>query len=75
MTANSERTILLCIMDAHPTLFMFVFAGLILFALCVIAYWISYTRRLRTSARLGKNEGIALATQERERHGNPHYGA
>lgn len=62
-------------MDANPHLFAFVFAALIIFALLVIAYWVMYTRRLRTPSHVGKNEGIAMATDERERDGNPDYGA
>jgi hypothetical protein len=62
-------------MDVHPTLTMFVYVALIVVALLVIAYWVTYTRRLKTSPRLGKNEGIALATEERERRGNPHHAA
>lgn len=62
-------------MDAHPTLTMFVYVALVVFALLVIAYWIIYTRRLRTSPRLGKNEGIALATEERERRSNSRHAA
>ena len=60
-------------MDVHPTLFMFVFAALIVVALLIIAYWVTYTRRLRAPSRLGKNESIAVATLERERRGNPHH--
>jgi uncharacterized ion transporter superfamily protein YfcC len=62
-------------MDAHPTLTMFVYVALIVAALLVIAYWVMYTRRLKTSPRLGKSEGIALATEERERRGNPRHAA
>jgi hypothetical protein len=62
-------------MDANPHLFAFVFAALIVFALLVIAYWVTYTRRLRTPSHVGKNEGIAMATDERERHANPYHGA
>ena len=52
---------------------MFVFAALIVVALLIIAYWVTYTRRLRAPSRLGKNESIAVATLERERRGNPHH--
>ena len=62
-------------MDVHPTLFTFVFAALILFALLIVAYWVMYTRRLRTPSHVGKNEGIAMATDARERRGNPYHGA
>jgi len=68
-------TILVCIMDVNPNLYMFVFAALIIVALLIIAYWVAYTRRLKTSSRLGKTEGIALATEERERRGNPRHAA
>ena len=60
-------------MDVHPTLFTFVFAALIVVALLIIAYWVTYTHRLRTLSRLGKNEGIAVATLQRERRGNPNH--
>jgi len=62
-------------MDAHPTLTTFVYAALIVFALLVIAYWVTYTRRLRTRRHVGKNEGIAMATEDRERRGNRHHAA
>jgi hypothetical protein len=38
----------------------------VVFAL-VIACWIIYTRRLKTPANVGKDAGIAMAMQERER--------
>ena len=48
-----------------------VYVLLVLFALLVIAYWVSYTRRLKTRPHVGTQEGIAMATQERERkHGS-----
>ena len=62
-------------MDMNPGLFAFVFAALIVVALLIIAYWVTYTRRLRTAAHVGKTEGIAMAIDERERRGNPDYGA
>jgi hypothetical protein len=46
-----------------------VYMLLILFALLVIAYWVSYTRRLKTRPHVGTQEGIALATQAKERRG------
>ena len=48
-----------------------VYILLVLFALLVIAYWVSYTRRLKTQPHVGTQEGIAMATQEREqKHGS-----
>jgi hypothetical protein len=46
-----------------------VYVLLVLAALLVIGYWVSYTRRLKTRPHVGTQEGIALATQARERHG------
>jgi phosphotransferase system glucose/maltose/N-acetylglucosamine-specific IIC component len=46
-----------------------VYAILIAFALLVVAYWVMYTTRLKTPRNVGKNEGIAMATQEKERSG------
>ena len=60
-------------MDMNPTLFTFVIAALIVVALLIIGYWVMYTRRLRTPGHVGKNEGIAMATDERERRGNPNH--
>jgi len=62
-------------MDIHPQLTTFVYIALVVFALLVIAYWITYTRRLKTSRRLGKTEGISMATEERERRHNPKHAA
>lgn len=45
-----------------------VYGLLILFALLVIAYWVTYTRHLKTLPHVGKQEGIAMATQDKERH-------
>ena len=64
---RAGRTILLCIMDIHPGLTTFVYVALIVFASLVVLYWVLYTRRLRTPRHVGKCEGIAIATQERER--------
>jgi hypothetical protein len=44
-----------------------VYVLLVLAALLVIAYWVVYTRRLKTRPHVGTQEGIAMATQERER--------
>ena len=63
-------TILLFIMDAHPTLTMTVYILLVAAALLVITYWVLYTRRLKTPPNVGKEEGIAIATQEKERTGH-----
>ena len=46
-----------------------VYMILILVALLVITYWVSYTRHLKTRPHVGTQEGIALATQARERRG------
>ena len=35
----------------------------------------TYARRLKTSPRLGKAEGISMATEERERRHNPKHAA
>jgi len=51
------------------TLTYFVYTALIVVALLVIAYWVTYTRHLKTPAHVGTQEGIAMATQERERGG------
>jgi hypothetical protein len=67
--------ILVCIMDAHPGLTTFVYVALVVFALLVIAYWVTYTRRLKTPPHVGKCEGIAMATDQRERAGNPRHAA
>jgi hypothetical protein len=52
----------------------FVYVALIVFALLVITYWVAYTTHLKTPRSAGKQEGIAMATQEHERHGQsrPH---
>jgi len=57
-------------MDAHPTLTMTVYILLVAFALLVIAYWLLYTRRMKIPRNVGKEEGIAMATQEKERTGH-----
>jgi hypothetical protein len=44
-----------------------VYVILVAVALLVIAYWVFYTRGLKTPRNVGKNEGIAMATQQRER--------
>jgi hypothetical protein len=46
-----------------------VYIVLVAVALLVIAYWVSYTRRLKTRPHVGTQEGIALATQAKERRG------
>ena len=46
-----------------------VYMILVLVALLVITYWVSYTRRLKTRPHVGTQEGIALATQAKERRG------
>jgi hypothetical protein len=48
-----------------------VYIVLVAVALLVIAYWVAYTRGLKTRPGVGTQEGIAMATQERERkHGS-----
>jgi membrane protein implicated in regulation of membrane protease activity len=54
-------------MDVHPGLTTFVYVALVVVALLVIAYWVTYTRRLKTPPHVGKNEGIAMATERRGR--------
>jgi len=46
-----------------------VYVILVIVALLVIAYWVFYTRRLKTQPHVGTQEGIAMATQEKERGG------
>jgi hypothetical protein len=46
-----------------------VYVILVIVALLVIAYWVSYTRRLKTQPHVGTQEGIAMATQKKERAG------
>lgn len=46
-----------------------VYVILVAVALLVIGYWVSYTRRLKTRLHVGTQEGIAMATQEKERAG------
>ena len=54
-------------MDAHPTLTTFWYVALSVVAFLVVAYWIMYTRRMKTPPHVGKNEGIAMAVQHDER--------
>jgi hypothetical protein len=46
-----------------------VYVILVIVALLVTAYWVFYTKHLKTQPHVGTQEGIAMATQERERHG------
>lgn len=46
-----------------------VYVALVAFALLVITYWVLYTTRMKIPAHVGKNEGIAMATQKKERSG------
>ena len=69
MTAKASLAILLCIMDVHPELTTFVYIALVVVALLVIGYWVMYTRKLKTLQHVGKTEGIAIATQEKEERG------
>lgn len=54
-------------MDVHPTLTTFVYTALIVVSALVILYWALYTRRLRAPRNVGTTEGIAMATQRKER--------
>lgn len=48
-----------------------VYVLLIVAAAMILAFWVYYTRHLRTRPHVGKQEGIAMAIQERERkHGS-----
>ena len=49
---------------------MTVYILLVAFSLLVISYWVLYTRRLKVPKNVGKEEGIAMATQEKERTGH-----
>jgi hypothetical protein len=60
-------------MDVHPILFTFVYAALVVVALLILAYWITYTRGFKTPLHVGKNEGIAIATHQREHDGKLHF--
>ncbi len=46
-----------------------VYVLLVVAALLVVTYWVLYTTRLKTARNVGKSEGIAMATQEKERTG------
>jgi hypothetical protein len=46
-----------------------VYIALVIVALLVIAYWVFYTRHLKTRPHVGTQEGIAMAIQARERSG------
>lgn len=46
-----------------------VYVLLVVAALLVIAYWVLYTTRLKIPRNVGRSEGIAMATQEKERTG------
>ena len=54
-------------MSNHPTLNAAVIITIIVIFLAVVAYQIIYTRRLKTPPGVGKEEGIAIATEEKER--------
>jgi hypothetical protein len=56
-------------MDIHPGLTTTVYVLLVIAALLVITYWVLYTRRLKTARNVGTCEGIAMATQQKERAG------
>lgn len=60
-------------MDVHPTLTTFVYIALVVFAGLIIAYWALYTRRMKMPKGIGTNEGIAIATQRKERTGRTGY--
>jgi hypothetical protein len=44
-----------------------VYFALVIVAFLVIAYWVFYTRRLKTRPHVGTQEGIAMAIQAKER--------
>jgi hypothetical protein len=63
-------------MDMHPTLWKVVISLLLFVALGVVTYWFFYTRGLKTKQAtlhekgrlpISKDEGIAVATLEKER--------
>jgi len=56
-------------MEVPMELTQIVYVVLVAVALLVIGYWIYYTRHLRTQPHVGTQEGIAMATQEKERAG------
>jgi hypothetical protein len=56
-------------MDAHATLNTTVLIALVVVALLVIVYWVLYTRRLKTPPNTGKEAGIAIPTEKKERAG------
>ncbi|HEX9200428.1 MAG TPA: hypothetical protein VF865_12770 [Acidobacteriaceae bacterium] len=60
-------------MDIHPGLTTFVYIALVVFALLVIGYWVTYTRRLKTPRNVGTCGGIAMATQQKERKSGSHF--
>lgn len=54
-------------MSVHPDLATTVYVGdSIVFGL-VVLYWFLYTRKMKMPRNVGKNEGIAIATQRKER--------
>jgi hypothetical protein len=46
-----------------------VYVVLVAVAMLVVAYWVLYTTHLKAPRNVGKNEGIAMATQAKERSG------
>ncbi len=65
-------------MDMHPTLWTVVLAVIAFVAVVTVAYWFLYTRNLKTKQAtlnskgrlpISTEEGIAIATQEKERAG------
>ena len=56
-------------MSNHPTLNTAVIIAIVVIFCLVVAYQIIYTRRLKTPRGVGKSEGIAIATEEKEREG------
>lgn len=57
------------IMSVHPTLTLAVYIGAATLFTLVVAYWVTYTRRLKIPPRVGKQEGIAIPTQKKEQAG------
>ncbi len=56
-------------MSVHPVLTLSVYIAASCVFAAVLLYWFLYTRNLKTPPGVGKNEGIAIATQQKERAG------
>jgi hypothetical protein len=62
-------------MPIHPLLNQSVIIALIVVACLVVAYWVYYTRSLKTPRNVGKQEGIAMATSKNEHRNNTRHAA